>query len=213
MRSKRWTALVAVWLGMLHASAALAQAPGGQLTIAQGTDAVTMDPHNTTQMTAMQPFNFVYNKLINRDREMKLVPELAESWKALDELTWEIKLRKGVKFHNGEDFDAASVIAKAGVKAGGNVRPAGLDFRDLGIGDPLDVMAAHFRFEQAFGIAHACQAKVADIGLGGNEGHRYLVTYPALAQVCIHDEGEFIGWAKTTGERHGADDDWTRISD
>ena len=111
MTSKRWTALVAVLLGMLHAAAALAQAPAGQLTIAQGTDAVTMDPHNTTQMTAMQPFNFVYNKLINRDREMKLVPELAESWKALDELTWEIKLRKGVKFHNGEDFDAASVIA------------------------------------------------------------------------------------------------------
>ncbi len=83
--------------------------PTGQLVIAQGTDAVTMDPGNTTQMTAMQPFNFVYEKLLNRDKDMKLVPELAESWKSVDDLTWEIKLRKGVKFHNGEDFNADSV--------------------------------------------------------------------------------------------------------
>ena len=65
-------------LGLAYPLATAAQAaPAGQLTIAQGTDAVTMDPHNTTQMTAMQPFNFVYNKLLNRDKDMKLVPELA----------------------------------------------------------------------------------------------------------------------------------------
>ncbi len=81
----------------------------GQLVIAQGTDAVTMDPANTTQMTAMQPFNFVYEKLLNRDKDMKLVPELAESWKNVDDVTWEITLRKGVKFHNGEDFNADAV--------------------------------------------------------------------------------------------------------
>ena len=110
MPSVRITALLTVALGALWATAAWPQAaPQGQLTVAQGTDAVTMDPHNTTQMTAMQPFNFVYNKLINRDKDMKLVPELAESWKAVDELTWEVKLRKGVKFHNGEEFNSAGV--------------------------------------------------------------------------------------------------------
>lgn len=95
-------------LGLLCVTQATAQ-PTGQLVIAQGTDAVTMDPGNTTQMTAMQPFNFVYEKLLNRDKDMKLVPELAESWKSIDEITWEITLRKGVKFHNGEDFNADSV--------------------------------------------------------------------------------------------------------
>src|SRR5258708_9947511 len=98
--------LLAALLGLAYPLASSAQtAPSGQLTIAQGTDAVTMDPHNTTQMTAMQPFNFVYNKLLNRDKDMKLVPELAESWRQLDERTWEVRLRKGVKFHNVEDFN------------------------------------------------------------------------------------------------------------
>jgi len=111
---KRWTgtfgcaAALAVAIGLSGITSTLAQ-PTAQLVIAQGTDAVTMDPGNTTQMTAMQPFNFVYEKLLNRDNDMKLVPELAESWKSVDDLTWEIKLRKGVKFHNGEDFSATSV--------------------------------------------------------------------------------------------------------
>jgi len=38
-------------------------------------------------------------------------PGLAESWKALNDLEWEIKLRKGIKFHNGQEFTADDVIA------------------------------------------------------------------------------------------------------
>jgi len=106
--SRLWTASP-VALGLLWGVPATAQPATNQLVIAQGTDAVTMDPHNTTQMTAMQPFNFVYEKLLNRDKDMRLIPELAEAWKSLDPTTWEILLRKGVKFHNGEDFNAEAV--------------------------------------------------------------------------------------------------------
>src|SRR4051812_1624721 len=102
-----WLALP-VAAGLLYAGPVKAQ-PTPQLVIAQGTDAVTMDPEFTTQMTAMQPFNFVYEKLLNRDKNMQLVPELAESWKSVDDVTWEVRLRNGVKFHNGEDFNAESV--------------------------------------------------------------------------------------------------------
>ena len=45
--------------------------------------------------------------LLTRDPQtMELKPLLAESWKNLNPNTWEIKLRRGVKFHNGEDFNA-----------------------------------------------------------------------------------------------------------
>lgn len=47
--------------------------------------------------------------LIRRDSQGKLVPGLSESWRLVDDTTWEFKLRKGVKFHNGEPFNAAAV--------------------------------------------------------------------------------------------------------
>ena len=40
---------------------------------------------------------------------MKVVPQLAESWTALNDTTWEFKLRRGVRFHNGDAFTAEDV--------------------------------------------------------------------------------------------------------
>jgi peptide/nickel transport system substrate-binding protein len=51
----------------------------------------------------------LFDSLVGRDADNKLVPQLAESWKALDDVTWQIKLRRGVVFHNGEPFNAEAV--------------------------------------------------------------------------------------------------------
>jgi peptide/nickel transport system substrate-binding protein len=52
----------------------------------------------------------IFDHLIARNPEtMKLVGGLAESWRTVDDLTWEFKLRKGVKFQNGEPVNAAAV--------------------------------------------------------------------------------------------------------
>ncbi|MFP3380371.1 ABC transporter substrate-binding protein, partial [Bacillus sp. SIMBA_069] len=45
----------------------------------------------------------------DRDEKGALIPSLATEWKNLDPLTWEIKLREGVKFTNGEPFNAEAV--------------------------------------------------------------------------------------------------------
>ncbi len=73
---------------------------------------------------------------------------------------------------------------------------AGFDLGDARIGDPLDVVVAHFAFEQALGVADAVEAEMADIGLRGHEGHRHAVAEFALAQLGVEDEGEFIGRAE-----------------
>jgi len=51
----------------------------------------------------------VFEHLIEVDKDGELVPRLATGWQWLDDRTLEMKLRQGVKFHNGELFDAEIV--------------------------------------------------------------------------------------------------------
>ena len=51
--------------------------------------------------------------LTKRDKDLKIIPGLAERWEIVDPLKWRFYLRKGVKFHNGEDFTADDVVFSA----------------------------------------------------------------------------------------------------
>jgi ABC-type transport system substrate-binding protein len=73
-------------------------APQGELRI------VDKSPVNWISIT----FN-VFEHLIEVDPQGQLAPRLATSWQWLDDRTLEVKLRPGVKFHNGEFFDAEIV--------------------------------------------------------------------------------------------------------
>ena len=52
----------------------------------------------------------VMEGLIRRDKDLKIIPGLAERWEVVDPLKWRFYLRKGVKFHGGEPFTADDVI-------------------------------------------------------------------------------------------------------
>ncbi|MBY0572931.1 MAG: ABC transporter substrate-binding protein [Undibacterium sp.] len=52
----------------------------------------------------------IYDPLICVDAAGVISACLAQSWKMIDPLTWEFKLRKGVKFHNGQEFTAEDAI-------------------------------------------------------------------------------------------------------
>ena len=85
-------------------------APEGKVIIAQGVDPSTLDTMNQQETPASVVATHLYDTLVERDQNLKLVPALAaELPKLLAPTVWEIKLRKGVKFHNGEDFNADSV--------------------------------------------------------------------------------------------------------
>ncbi len=99
---------LAVLLGCAWTVTAAA-APQGQVVIAQGVDPTTLDPHWHLETPAGNVLLNIYDSLLFRDRDEKIIPWLAESWKLVNPTTWEFKLRKGVRFHNGEELDAEAV--------------------------------------------------------------------------------------------------------
>ncbi|MFN5883664.1 MAG: ABC transporter substrate-binding protein, partial [Burkholderiales bacterium] len=90
---------------------AIAQAQPQELVIAIAAPISALDPHfhNLTPNNSIT--KHVFDNLIRTDATQQLLPGLAESWKPLDNTTWEIKLRRGVKFHDGSAFTADDVIA------------------------------------------------------------------------------------------------------
>ncbi len=74
-------------------------------------DALTLDPHAQNEGPTANVNRQVYEPLVERAHDGKLIPTLALSWRITEDPTvWEFKLRQGVKFHNGNAFDADDVI-------------------------------------------------------------------------------------------------------
>lgn len=71
----------------------------------------SMDPHYHTLSPNIALHQHVFEQLIQTDAKQKLIPGLAESWKVLpDGITWELKLRQNVKWHDGAPFTADDVL-------------------------------------------------------------------------------------------------------
>jgi len=79
------------------------------LIVAQGADAKSLDPHNTNDQPSSRVSAQIYDRLVEADLSMNIVPGLAESWEQPDDLTTVFTLRQGVKFHNGEELKASDV--------------------------------------------------------------------------------------------------------
>src|SRR5207253_5533796 len=71
----------------------------------------SMDPHYHNLSPNNSLLIHIFEPLVYRDADMKLKPALATSWKPLDDLTWEFKLRRNVRFHDGTPFTAEDVVA------------------------------------------------------------------------------------------------------
>jgi peptide/nickel transport system substrate-binding protein len=84
--------------------------PGGTVIIACEKDENTFDPIFAMSGAFTDTvLNHVYEQLVVNDYQMKIVPQLAESFKMIDDTTYEFRIRKGVKFHDGTDLNAEIV--------------------------------------------------------------------------------------------------------
>ncbi|MGH7267876.1 MAG: ABC transporter substrate-binding protein [Candidatus Rokuibacteriota bacterium] len=101
---------LATFVGPLVLAGFADAVPRGQLVAALDSDRETLDPHQATGTIDYMVLMHVFDHLIARNPEtMKLVGGLAESWKFVDDLTWDFRIRKGVTFQNGEPLNAEAV--------------------------------------------------------------------------------------------------------
>lgn len=92
-------------LGLAAAGAASAQT----LTIGVRGGPESMDPHFSALGPHAEAAKHIFDTLVWSGTDLQIEPGLATSWSPVDDDTWEFKLREGVKFHDGSDFDAEDV--------------------------------------------------------------------------------------------------------
>jgi peptide/nickel transport system substrate-binding protein len=80
--------------------------PARPLVIAISTEPSTLDGQAVIDRNSRVASGNIFESLLDRDRSGQIVPWLAESYRAVNDNTWRFRLRKNIKFHNGEPFDA-----------------------------------------------------------------------------------------------------------
>lgn len=85
---------------------------GKKLLVGRASDSISLDPGNTTDMDSVKVTANIFETLVKYEKDGKeIIPGLATSWKSSDDgLTWVFRLRQGVRFHDGTNFDAYSVV-------------------------------------------------------------------------------------------------------
>ncbi len=140
-----------------------ASAPRGELRV------VDTDPNNWIWIT----YN-VFEHLIEFDKDGKLVPRLASSWRWVNDRTIEFTLRQGVRFHNGEVFDAE--VVKLNWEQNTRLRQPHivgnyLNFKPGSRMEIVDRQRVRFSFPEPDGGA---LAKVSAIHMGNRQFYREL---------------------------------------
>ncbi len=102
---KTLTLATGILLGLLISMGVSAKT----LRMAYDADPISLDPHEQLSGGMLQLSHMIFDPLVRWNSEMQFDSRLAESWKRLDKHTVRFNLRKGVKFHSGNDFTAADV--------------------------------------------------------------------------------------------------------
>src|SRR4051812_11136096 len=106
---RHWSLPLVTLAALLAFVAGAGAQPKDTLTIALQSHAPTLDPHMHFERVGVLVNINMFDSLLHRNTKLEFEPSLATSWKALNDTTWEFKLRKGVRFHNGDPLTAEDV--------------------------------------------------------------------------------------------------------
>jgi peptide/nickel transport system substrate-binding protein len=122
--SLRQTLLAAISITI--AAFAVSAASAQTLRYANQGDLKSLDPYTLRETTTIAHHGNVYEGLVARDKDLKIIPGLAESWETPEPTRWRFHLRHNVKFHNGDPFTADDVVFSAD-----RVRAVGSNFTTI----------------------------------------------------------------------------------
>src|SRR5438105_12989609 len=109
--SIRQTLLAATTVSIV--ACAMSAASAQTLRYANQGELKSLDPYTLNESTTHAHLGQIYEGLIARDKDLKIIPALAESWETPEPTRWRFHLRKNVKFQNGDPFTADDVVFSA----------------------------------------------------------------------------------------------------
>ena len=110
-----------------------------------------LDPRIGTDAQSQHIDSLLFSGLLDRDAQMNLRGDLAESWESPDPLTYVFHLRRGVRFHNGRPLTSADVkYTFDSILSGAIKTPKRGSFRALASVETPDAQTVIFRLREPY---------------------------------------------------------------
>jgi peptide/nickel transport system substrate-binding protein len=141
-------------LALIVVASACSSVPpqSGVITLAVLSSPNSLDPRIGSDETSQRIHTLIYDYLLALDDRLRVVGGLAESWEQTDPTTYIIRLRKGVKFHDGHELTADDVVFTFGCFIDPNfVSPRKGAYRSLKSVEAVDPYTVRFTLKEPFG--------------------------------------------------------------
>ena len=145
----RW--LIALTLALSAIGCARGRADGDAIVVAIANSPLNLDPRVGADEASQKAHQLLFNSLLRIDDDLRVVPELAESLDQPDPLTYSVKLRPGVLFHNGRELTSADVVYTFRSFLDPAFRGRSGAYKLLQSVDAPDKYTVVFRMKEAFG--------------------------------------------------------------
>jgi peptide/nickel transport system substrate-binding protein len=155
-------------LGLASGSMAPALAQDSALRVGLAANITSLDPHFHVIGSNSALARNVFDGLVNQDDQQRLVPGLASEWKAVDDTTWEFRLREGARFHDGTPVEAEDVAAS--LRRVPNVRNSPSSYlpfvRPIAAVEVVDARTLRIRTREAYPLLPNSLSRIAILPRG-----------------------------------------------
>lgn len=150
-RPRRGSRIAAACLALASALACAPERDDNAIVVGMANSAVNLDPRVGADEASQKAHQLLYSSLVRIDDDLRIVPELAESLEQIDPVTYIATLRRGVRFHDGQELAAADVVYTFRSFLDPDFRGRSGAYRLLGAVEAIDPHTVRFVLKEPFG--------------------------------------------------------------